>query len=157
MLPHVYRAIFARNVHCCKTLAISNDSHQKPVKHIVRVQLIEASVCVFWWIVVLFISLPKRPPTLCLRPPTEHYKQYICMDLQTHTFMHTHSAGQVGAVVREMVFHLSSWPQESRGTSAAHWFSKGEWKRKQKDWAWWRKRESVFVCLVEEEGERRER
>lgn len=36
------------------------------------------------------------------------------MHLQTHTFVHTYSAGQVGAVVGQMAFHLDPRKAEAR-------------------------------------------
>lgn len=68
-------------------------THQKPAKHIVRVQLIETSNCVFDEL--LSSSYPSLSvlPYSAFRPPTK----------STHIYAHTY---RYGAAVREIVFHL---------------------------------------------------
>lgn len=118
MRPCVYRAISARNIHCCKPLAIFNNSHQKPAKHIVRAVLIEASVCAFWWIVVLCISLPKRPPTLFLDLPHKTTNTHSDAIANAHTHLETHRISrQVEADSGKRSFDLTSGNQRHECSS----------------------------------------
>lgn len=98
----VYRAIFAWNVHLCKTLSTSNDSP----KNRVRLQLTEASVC------VLDELLSSSYASLSVFPHCAVDLPLNITNLHSHT--HTHSAGQVGAAVRETAFHLDPRKAEAR-------------------------------------------